>query len=239
MRTAILSDIHGNLTAFEAVLRDLRETAPDRILHGGDLADGGAAPAEIVDRIRGLGWSGVAGNTDEMLAAPAAFEDFAAGLPHLGALFAAVREMAAFTREALGADRLAWLAALPRVETGETFALVHASPGSLWHAPLPEVDNSALEMVYGTLARPLVVYGHIHRPFVRALGAFTLANAGSVGQPHDGDPRASYLLVDDGRPSLRRVPYDVERESARLAASGLPHAAWAARMLAAARPEMP
>ncbi|MGA2539048.1 MAG: metallophosphoesterase [Terracidiphilus sp.] len=57
MRTAIVSDIHGNLTAFEAVLEDLRQTAPDLILHGGDLAQGGARPAEIVDLIRDLGAS--------------------------------------------------------------------------------------------------------------------------------------------------------------------------------------
>src|SRR3989442_10258227 len=68
MRIAILSDVHGNRTAFEAVLADLGQTSPDLILHGGDLADGGASPAEIVDRIRDLGWQGVLGNTDEMLA---------------------------------------------------------------------------------------------------------------------------------------------------------------------------
>ena len=61
MRIAIVSDIHGNLTAFEAVLADVRETSPDLILHGGDLADSGSSPAEIVDQIRDLGWQGVAG----------------------------------------------------------------------------------------------------------------------------------------------------------------------------------
>ena len=62
MRIAIVSDIHGNRTAFEAVLSDPRQTAPDLILHGGDLADAGASPVEIVDRIRDLGWQGVVGN---------------------------------------------------------------------------------------------------------------------------------------------------------------------------------
>ena len=70
MRIAIVSDIHGNRTAFEAVLADLRQTSPDLILHGGDLADGGSSPVEIVDRIRDLGWQGVVGNTDEMLFRP-------------------------------------------------------------------------------------------------------------------------------------------------------------------------
>ena len=78
MRIAIVSDIHGNRTAFEAVLADLRETAPDLVVHGGDLADSGASPVEIVDRVRDLGWAGVAGNTDELLFRPASLAEFAA-----------------------------------------------------------------------------------------------------------------------------------------------------------------
>ena len=70
MRIAIVSDIHGNRTAFEAVLADLQQAAPDLIFHGGDIADGGSSPTEIVDRIRDLGWPGVMGNTDEMLVRP-------------------------------------------------------------------------------------------------------------------------------------------------------------------------
>src|SRR5262244_1428455 len=103
MRIAIVSDIHGNLTALEAVLADLRETSPDMVFHGGDLADGGARPAEVVDRVRGLGWPGVIGNTDEMLAWPETLADFVAeSPPTLQPLFAAIRENAAATREALG-----------------------------------------------------------------------------------------------------------------------------------------
>src|SRR5882672_9167925 len=109
MRIAIVSDIHGNRTAFEAVLADLRETAPDLILHGGDLADGGASPAEIVDYIRDLGWQGVVGNTDEMLFMPESLQEFAKQLPKLQPLFVVIEEMAAVTREVLGEERLAWL----------------------------------------------------------------------------------------------------------------------------------
>src|ERR1039457_4332163 len=88
MRIAIVSDIHGNRTAFEAVLTDLRQTSPDLILHGGDLADGGSSPVEIVDRIRDLGWLGVVGNTDEMLSMPETFEEFASQSPKLHTLSA-------------------------------------------------------------------------------------------------------------------------------------------------------
>jgi predicted phosphodiesterase len=67
MRIAIISDIHGNRCACDAVLADLKEAAPDLVLHGGDLADNGAHSAYVVDQIRSLGWRGVLGNTDEML----------------------------------------------------------------------------------------------------------------------------------------------------------------------------
>jgi predicted phosphodiesterase len=76
LRVAIVSDIHGNLTAFEAVLADLRETAPDLIFHGGDLVHGGSNSGEVVDWIRDLGWPGVLGNTDEMMFRPAALTEF-------------------------------------------------------------------------------------------------------------------------------------------------------------------
>jgi hypothetical protein len=76
-----------------------------------------------------------------------------------------------------------------------------------------------------------VVYGHIHRPYVRLVGAgLTIANSGSVGMPFDGDPRASYLVVEDGAASVRRVPYDVERHVADLSASGYPDAERLARI---------
>jgi predicted phosphodiesterase len=98
VRIAVVSDIHGNGAALDAVLRDLQRTSPDVVLHGGDLADAGSAPVEVVDRIRSLGWQGVAGNTDQMLATPESFESFAARSPQSEALWAAVREMAAATR---------------------------------------------------------------------------------------------------------------------------------------------
>src|SRR5579863_1291602 len=101
MRIAVVSDIHGNRTAFEAVLEDLRETAPDLIFHGGDLADSGSSAVEIVDRIRDLGWPGVVGNTDEMLFDPGSLEEFAGKSGAPAVIWTAVREMAEATRTAL------------------------------------------------------------------------------------------------------------------------------------------
>ena len=129
MRIAIVSDIHGNRTAFEAVLADLEQTAPDLILHGGDLAASGSSPVEIVDRIRDLGWQGVVGNTDEMLFRPESLTEFASESPKLKPLFDVIGEMATATREALGEERLEWLCDLPRLQFRGPMALVHASPG--------------------------------------------------------------------------------------------------------------
>ncbi len=239
MRLAVVSDIHGNRTAFEAVLADLRQTSPDLVLHGGDLADGGASPVEIVDRIRDLGWQGVVGNTDEMLFRPGSLTEFASQLPQLQPLFLAIEEMAVATREALGDERLAWLRGLPRVQIVDSLALVHASPESLWRAPAPEASDAELESVYSPLGRPIAAYGHIHRPYIRSLSSMIVANMGSVGLPYDGDRRASYLLLADSNPIIRRVEYDWHRELKALSSSGLPHAGWVAKMLESATPQMP
>jgi predicted phosphodiesterase len=239
MRIAVVSDIHGNLTAFEAVLADLRQTSPDLIFHGGDLADSGARPAEIVDRVRGLGWQGVVGNTDEMLFRPQSLDEFASQSPNLHPLLAAIKEMAAATREALGEERLAWLSRLPRVEVHGPMALVHAGPGSLWRAPAPEASDAELQSVYAPLGEPVAVYAHIHRSFVRRLPGMTVANTGSVSLSYDGEHRAAYLLLHESEPVIRRVEYDLDSELKALSDCGLPHAAWIAKTLASGRFQMP
>ncbi len=244
MRIAIVSDIHGNRTALEAVVADLRETSPDLILHGGDLPQGGASPAEVVDRIRELGWQGVAGNTDEMLFRPESLTEFASELPQLQSLWAVIEEMGVATCEALGDERLAWLSALPRVQMHGSMALVHASPESLWRAPAPEATDAELQSVYSPLGQPMAVYGHIHRSCVRNIsdpsGAeMTVVNTGSVSLSYDGDRRAAYLLLDDFKPQIRRVEYDVDRELKALASCGLPHSDWVAKILESASPQMP
>lgn len=241
MRVAIVSDIHGNLTAFEAVLADLRETAPDLVIHGGDLADGGSSPAEIVDRICALGWRGVMGNGDEMLSRPESLEEFARESSAPPALWDAVREMAAVARARLGAERLAWLGQLPLSLTLPDFAVVHASPDTCWKAPAARASDADLENVYGVPGRAIVLFGHTHVPFIRPMEGKVrlLINTGSVGLPYDGDPRACYVILEDGMPSIRRVAYDVEREVRALGSGGMPHPDWVARMLRAARPQMP
>jgi len=237
MRIAIVSDFHGNRTAFEAVLADLRQTSPDLILHGGDLADSGSSPAWVVDCVRDLGWRGVAGNTDELLFKPESLREFAGKSPSLQPMFSAIAEMAAATRVALGEERLGWLARLPRVWINSPVALVHASPENLWRAPSADAAASELETTYEPLEQPVAVYAHIHRPYTRTVSGMTVANTGSVSLSYDGDRRSAYLLLDGSQPTIRRVEYDVDRELEALSTSGLPHAAWIASMLVSGTPQ--
>jgi putative phosphoesterase len=241
MRVAVVSDIHGNLTAFEAVLADVRQCSPDLVLHGGDLADGGSSPVEIVDHIRSLGWPGVMGNTDEMLVQPDSLEEFARQSSAPPILWNVIRQIASATRSSLGEERLAWMSELPRLKIHEDFALVHATPESCWRTPPAEATDAELENLYGSLRRSIVIFGHTHRPFVRCIAGQPrlLINTGSVGLSFDGDPRASYLILDESTPSIRRVDYNVEKELKALASCGLPGAKWTAKMLGKSSAQMP
>jgi predicted phosphodiesterase len=241
MRIAILADIHGNVTALDAVLADLRQQKPDVVYHGGDLAFGGCNPAEVIDCIVQAGWRGVLGNTDEMLWDSSARPALEASAPKLKPLFKVLFDWSGpVTKEMIGLPRIEWLRALPtdlqfddlRFEDlrHENLALMHASPGNLWRAPMDTAEDAELQNAYAPLNVEIVVYCHIHRPFIRKVGNMTVCNTGSVGAPYDGDPRASYLLIDDGKPAIRRVAYDVEKEIGRLLASGYPQKEWIAEM---------
>jgi predicted phosphodiesterase len=232
MRVAIVSDVHGNLTAFYAVVADIQRQAPDLVLHGGDLALMGGQPAEVIDRVRELGWPGVVGNTDEILWQPEEQARQEERAPKLGALLRLIFEQyAPATLELLGEQRVDWLRQLPAEYRLDELVLMHAAPGDLWRAPAPDAEDAQLSAVYEPLDTATAVYGHIHRPYTRSpKPGLTVANSGSVGTPWDKDPRASYLLVEDGRPRVIRVAYDIEREAALLLSSGYPDAPRLAEM---------
>jgi predicted phosphodiesterase len=238
MRVAIVSDIHANLTALDAVVADLALQAPDLVVQGGDLVAGGSQNAEVIDRVRDLNWPGVYGNTDEMLWAPERLEA-ALQAPQ----FARMRdilltEIIPAIRDAIGSERLAWLQALPLAwsSADRRVAVVHASPGDPWRSPGATAADAELAQVYGPLGCRRIVFGHIHQPFVRQIGALTVANSGSVSLSYDGDPRAAYAVVDEDGVTIRRVEYDIEEEIRRLEAARDPYAAYSAQVLRTARP---
>jgi predicted phosphodiesterase len=233
MTLAIVSDVHGNLNALEAVFEDLQSRGVERVVHGGDLAVAGCAGPECVDLIRELGWPGIVGNTDELLWR---VEEHAVQLerapklaPLLALLFDTYRPA---SREQLGEERIEWLQQLPAEHREDELelALVHASPGDLWRAPAPDAEDEQLLEIYEPLEAAIAVYGHIHRPYVRRIEGLTVVNSGSVGNPFDEDPRAGYVLFADGEPEIVRVEYDIEREAHALLRSRYPDAERIAEM---------
>jgi putative phosphoesterase len=235
MRVAVVTDIHGNRRAFQAVLEDLKQVAADLVVHGGDLVFGGTHPGEIIDEIRALGWPGVLGNTDEMLWTQERPMEMASAQPRLASLLGRLQDMVAPMQARIGDERLRWLRSLPAIHPGEGFAVVHASPRDLWQAPMTDAADEEIEKTYMELGVPVVVYGHIHVSYVRQLPGMTVANSGSVSQSYDGDRRAAYAVVEGGKVSIRRVEYDVEGEAKELLNSGLPHAGWLSRILLAGK----
>ena len=215
MRLAIVSDIHGNLPALEAVVADLEQTRPDAVVLGGDLALGGPHPVEVVARLRELGWPSVRGNTDEALDERRLPEN---------ARTAFLMQAAARTREMLDPESVEWLTELPMDWRGGGLAVMHATPGDCWAIVMHDAPDEKLHEVYGALGTPVGVYGHTHHAYVRRLDGLTVANSGSVSLSLDGDTRACYAIVEDGRVEHRRVEYDLESVAADFQRIGYPNA---------------
>lgn len=215
MRIAVVSDVHGNLTALEAVLADLDRVKPDVVVYAGDMALGGPHPVEVVDRVRELGWPAVLGNSDAVLAADPVLRDKVRGF---------VAEATMRTAAMLGRERVDWLTRLPIEWRQEDVVVVHAVPGDCWAVVEHDATDQALIDTFGVLGVPIAVYGHIHRPYLRRIDELTVVNSGSVSLSADGDPRASYVVLDSGRVEHHRVAYDVERVAADLLRIDYPNA---------------
>lgn len=227
-RTAVLFDVHGNLAALDAVLAAIDAEGLDGVVCGGDLALYGPHPAGAVDRLRERGIPCVQGNTDRYLATGPAggHAIWSEGMP------------GAWTADRLGPERLAWLGGLPtRLEPLPGVLVVHATPRSDEEELVPETpDADVAEMLAPAGDARVVLGGHMHVQFRRAVRGRTFANPGSVGLPFDGDRRAAWAVVDaDGTVDLRRTAYDVERAIANAQASGSPVAATVVRRLTDAR----
>ena len=229
-RLAVLSDVHGNAVALAAVRKAIKAAKPDTVLVAGDLALNGPQPAEAVDGIRELEADGalvVQGNTD----IAAADFDYAAAFPWLSdGVPDTFRAAAEWAHEALGEERLNWLRRLPaerRLWVGETLVLLcHASPGSQTAGFDQHVDPTVvIERLARTDAR-VVCCGHTHMPEVRDFGWQQIVNDGSAGYVFDGDPTASFALVEidgnDVRAEIRRADFDALSVANAISARGLP-----------------
>jgi diadenosine tetraphosphatase ApaH/serine/threonine PP2A family protein phosphatase len=203
---ALLYDVHGNLPALDAVLADARAAGASSWILGGDYALFGGWPAQTVARLRELEpalW--IRGNGERWTAEPGEAPDDPV-----------VQGAIASAREALGAQAVATLAALPFDASDGDTLICHGSPVSDVRSFLPEASQDDDELLAGaTNAR--IIFGHTHLPFRRTAGAIELVNPGSVGMPFDGDTRAAYALVHaDGAIEHRRVAYDHAASAARV-----------------------
>ena len=202
MRIAVVSDIHGNLPAFEAVLADLDKQSPDEIWCAGDIGWGAPWPSECIKIVRQREWITVKGNTDVWITGDPqtiTSEEQRQKLMDLAA------------GHAISKDDAQWLLNLPVGHTGKgSILMIHASPDSPFSAPEPYSAAAEFSTYEGRAA--VVVFGHVHEAFTRRLTEGTLlVNTGSVGLPKDG-PMASYLVIDRKGTDLmlrhRRVPFD-------------------------------
>jgi predicted phosphodiesterase len=201
---AVLYDVHGNLPALEAVLDDAGAAGASRFVLGGDYALFGPYPAETVERLRELPADWIRGNGERWTANPGDAPDDDV-----------VQGAISASRELLGEQTVAELAALPEAHVlGET-RFVHGSPVSDVRSFLPEPADDEPELLAG-VSEDRLMFGHTHVQFRRhGRGGLELVNPGSVGMPFDGDHRAAYALIgDDGEVEPRRVAYSHERSAA-------------------------
>jgi predicted phosphodiesterase len=226
---AILYDVHGNRPALEAVLRDARERGADRWLLGGDYSAFGAWPVECVEILRALGddatW--IRGNWERWQVEEDAVPDVEV-----------IAGAAVAVRAALGPGALQELGGLPFEATIGDTLFVHASPVSDIEAFAAKADADADDQLLAGVEADRVVFGHSHLQFTRrSASGIELVNAGSVGLPWDGDPRAAYATIGDYNDvlALHRVEYDVEEAAAAVEALGAPWALATAERLRTAR----
>lgn len=234
VRIAVVSDIHSNGDALEAVIREIDRQRADRVLHLGDLVGYNAEPEKCVRWAREHAAAGVMGNHDAVVIGKASGEFF-----HTPALLAA-----RWGAEHISPESVAYLSALPDSDRfSEGILLAHGAPSDPdRYLFLLEDAEEEVDMLSGGSPPRVVFFGHTHVPaaYVRKMDGTTVSapleglrigegetamlNPGSVGQPRDRNPHSSFLVFDtgSGEASWIRVPYDVESCQRKVRAAGLP-----------------
>jgi predicted phosphodiesterase len=239
MKIAVFSDVHGNLTAMQAVLDDIGQQAGlDAVIFAGDLCFFGPRPQACVDLLRRHQVSSLVGNTDEWIRRPPPPER------HLPAAVLEGRrhlqEISAWTASRLDAGALAWIDELrgrfeqrfsPTSVPADDVLVVHANPVDLMRIIFPPVEqqmalyhavrqpDDELEQLLDGAEFGAMAFGHLHIPSVRNWRGRPLINAGSVSMPGDDDPRAKYAVIQWNEHQGWTadhvfVPYEVEAEVA-------------------------
>lgn len=204
MRILIISDIHGNEAALNVVLKE----KADVIFCLGDVVNYGPFPKECLERIRKLTDKIVRGNHDNAIG-----RNVECGCSEKYKTLS--DQMKIFTKSVLNSPEKAFLANLPitlNIEIDSTkFLLSHGSPGGdIYKYLRPDVTDRELEDELNNIQANVVFLGHTHLPMVRKVRDITIVNPGSVGQPRDGIPKASYAIWEDGTLEIRRAPYDID-----------------------------
>ncbi|HEY1350456.1 MAG TPA: metallophosphoesterase family protein [Ktedonobacteraceae bacterium] len=231
MRIAVISDIHGNLLALEAVLRDLAEQPPcDQLVIAGDLCLNGPCPREVLQCVQSLRCPVIGGNVDLETVTRA---------PEKGAR---KRSIISWTCEQIGQAGIDYLASLPfsyRMvnPAGLDLLVVHANPVNLEDALFPDAEDATLESLLGGLDARIgaLAFGHLHIAYRRHWRQLLLVNVASCGLPRDHDRRAAYGILSwqQGRweAEIRRVPYDIQAVVRQIKHCGLPDAEKRTRIL--------
>jgi predicted phosphodiesterase len=211
-RFAVISDIHNNAHALAAVIDDLARVRPDAVVVAGDFINRGAQPREVLGLLEAQGWPLLRGNHEDYV--------LAQRLPDVAAnpIEASIMLPSRWTAQQVG-DRLDAIAKLPltlrlAAPDGSPVLVAHASPRHNRDGVYHFTTDDELRAMLAPEPPPLFCCGHTHHPLLRRVDGTLVVNAGAVGLPFNGDPRAQYALVhwEHGtwRPELRAVPYDRE-----------------------------
>jgi putative phosphoesterase len=214
MKLAIIADIHSNLQALNAVMREIERAKIDQVVCAGDIGGYGANPNECCHIVRDAVAHAVLGNHDI-----SALMKNTTGMNPYAAI---ASRWTASALEERSQEFLRSLEIESKFEAGDMkVAMYHGSVGSAIEYVYEDDIN---EDIVRSSGGDLLILGHTHVPYVKDFGSMMAVNPGSVGQPRDGDPRASFTVLDTKTRScvVRRVGYDIGGASEAIHAAGLP-----------------